>query len=75
MNLFNRLSGFECAPAGLDWALIRRLPRIAFAGTAAPMLCLPAVRLAAARANSDAAAKLAITFEIALASVAWAKKT
>jgi hypothetical protein len=70
MNLFNRLPGFERAPAGLEWALIRRLPLIASAGTAIPLLCLLAVRLAAARASSDEAAKLAMTFEIALASVA-----
>jgi hypothetical protein len=70
MNLFNQLPGFERAPAGLEWALIRRLPLIAFVGTAAPMLCLLAVRLAAAWATNDAAAKLAMSFEIALASVA-----
>ena len=69
MNLFNRLPGFERAPAGLEWALIRRLPLIALAGTALPMLGLLAVRLAAARASSHAAAKLATTLEIALASV------
>jgi hypothetical protein len=69
MSLFNRLPGFERAPAGLEWALIRRLPVIAFAGTALPMLCLLAIRLAVAWANSDAATKLAMTFEIALASV------
>jgi hypothetical protein len=46
MNLSNRLPGFERAPAGLEWALIRRLPLIACAGIAAPMLCLLAVRLA-----------------------------
>ena len=69
MNLFNRLPGFERAPAGLEWALIRRLPLIALAGTALPMLGLLAVRLAAARASSNAAAKLATTLEIALASV------
>jgi hypothetical protein len=70
MNLFNRLPGFERAPAGLEWALLRRLPLIAVIGTAAPVLCLLAVRLAAAWANSDAAAKLAMTIEIALTSVA-----
>ena len=70
MNLFNRLPGFRRAPAGLEWALIRRLPLIAVAGIAAPMLCLLAIRFAAAWADNDAAAKLAMTFEIALASVA-----
>ena len=70
MKRFNRLPGFERAPAGLECALIRRLPLIALAGTVFPMLCLLAVRLGAAWANNAAAAKLAMTFEIALASVA-----
>jgi hypothetical protein len=69
MSLFNRLPGFERAPAGLERALLRRLPLFAFAGIAAPMLCLLAIRLTAAWANSDAAGKLAMTFEIALTSV------
>ncbi len=59
MNLFNRLPGFERAPAGLEGALMRRLPLIAFSGTVLPMLCLLAARLAAIWANSDAAAKKA----------------
>ena len=69
MSLFNRLPGFERSPAGFEWALVRRLPRIALAGIVAPLLCLLAARLAVAWANDDAAAKLATTFEIALASV------
>jgi hypothetical protein len=69
MNLFNRLPGFGRAPAGLERVLLRRLPLIALAGTAIPLLCLLAVRLAAAWASSDAAARLAMTLEIALASV------
>ena len=69
MSLFNRLPGFERAPAGLEWALIRRLPLVVVAGTAIPLLCLLAVRLAAAWASNDAAAKLAMTLEIALVSV------
>ena len=68
MNLFNRLPGFGRSPAGLEWALVRRLPLVAVAGTAVPASCLLAVRLAAAWTNNDAAAKLATTFEIALAS-------
>jgi hypothetical protein len=70
MNLFNRLPGFERAPAGLEWALIRRLPLIAFAGIAIPLLCLLAVRLAFAWASSGEAVRVAMSFEIALASVA-----
>jgi hypothetical protein len=46
------------------------LPLVAVAGTAVPASCLLAVRLAAASANNDAAAKFATTFEIALASAA-----
>ena len=70
MNSLNRPVEFKRAPAILEWALIRRFRLIAVAGTAAPMLCLLAVRLASAWANGDAAARLAITFGIALASVA-----
>jgi hypothetical protein len=69
MSLLNRLPGFERAPAGLEWALIRRLPLIAIAGIAFPLLGLVAIRLAATWADSAAAARLAMTFEIALASV------
>jgi hypothetical protein len=69
MSLFNRLPGFARAPAGLEWALIRRLPLVVVAGTAIPLLCLLVVRLAAAWASNDAAAKVAMTLEIALVSV------
>jgi hypothetical protein len=69
MSVFNRLPGFERAPAGHEWALIRRLPLIAFAGTAIPLLCLLAVRLVAAWASNDAAVRVAMTVEIALASL------
>ena len=69
MNLFNRLPGFECAPAGLEWALIRRLPLISFTGTVVPLLSVLAVRLAAAWASNDAAARVALTLEVALASL------
>jgi hypothetical protein len=70
MNLFKRLPGFERAPAGLERALLRRLPPIAVAGIAMPLLCLLAARLAVAWASSDEAARVAMSFEIALASVA-----
>ena len=70
MNLFNRLPGFERASTGVERAFVHRLPLIARAGTAAPMFCLLAARLAAGCASSDRAAKLATTFAIALANVA-----
>lgn len=69
MNPFNRLPGFECAPASLEWALIRRLPLVAFTGTVVPLLCVLGVRLAAAWASNDAAARVALTLEVALASL------
>ena len=69
MNLFNRLPGFERAPAGLEWALLRRLPLFAVAGTVGPLLCVLMVRLAAAWASSVVTAKLAMSIEIALASL------
>jgi hypothetical protein len=69
MNLFNRLPGLECAPAGRERALSPRLPLVAFTGTVVPLLCVLAVRLAAAHASNDAAARVALTLEVALASV------
>jgi len=69
MSPFNKLPGFERAPAGLERALLRRLPLIAIAGTVIPTLCFLAVRLAAARASDVVPAKLAMSIEIALASL------
>jgi hypothetical protein len=69
MSLFNKLPGFERAPAGLEWALLRRLPLFALAGTALPLLCYGAVQLAAVWASDVVSAKLAMSIEIALASL------
>ena len=69
MNLFNKLPGFERAPAGLEWALLRRLPLFSVAGTVVPLLCLWMVRLAAVWASDIVSAKLAMSIEIALASL------
>lgn len=69
MSLFNRLPGFERAPDGLEWTLIRSLPLMAFAGAAIPLLCVLATRLAAAWASNDAVARVAMTIEFALASL------
>ncbi len=69
MSLFNRLPGFERSPAGLEWALLRRLPLFAVAGTVGPLLCLLTVRLAAGWASGVVSAKLAMSLEIALASL------
>ena len=69
MNLFNRLPGFERSPAGLEWALLRRLPLFAVAGTVVPLLCVLMVRLAAGWESGIVSAKLAMSIEIALASL------
>jgi hypothetical protein len=69
MNLFDRLPGGKRAPADLEQGLIRRLPLIALVGTAVPFCCLIVVRIAAAWAGSDAAARVAMTIEVALASL------
>jgi hypothetical protein len=70
MSLFNKLPGFERAPAGLEWALLRRTPLFAVAGTVVPLLCLWMARLAAGWANDIVSAKLAMSLEIALTSLA-----
>ena len=69
MNLFNRLPGFQRSPAGLEWALLRRLPQFAVAGTVVPLLCVLMVRLAAGWESGIVSAKLAMSIEIALASL------
>ena len=69
MSLFNKLPGFERAPAGLEWALLRRLPLFAFAGTVLPLLCYGMVQLAAVSASDVVSAKLRMSLEIALASL------
>lgn len=38
MNWLNRLPGFQRSPAGLEWAIWQRLPRILLFGTAIPGL-------------------------------------
>ncbi len=69
MGLLNRLPGFERSPAGLEWALLRRLPLFAVAGTLVPLLCWLMVSLAARWASIIVTAKLAMSLEIALASL------
>ena len=67
--MFKKLPGFERAPAGLEWALLRRVPLLSVAGTVVPLLCLGMVRLAAVWASDIVSAKLAMSIEIALASL------
>ena len=38
MNYFNKLGGFQSSPAGLEWAIWKRLHIILAAGTALPLL-------------------------------------
>jgi hypothetical protein len=69
MSFFNRLPGFERSPPGLEWALLRRLPLFAVAGIVVPLLGWLMVALAARWASSIVTAKVAISLEIALASL------
>jgi hypothetical protein len=69
MSMFNKLPGFERAPAGLEWVLLRRMPMFALAGTVLPPLCYGAMQLAAVWASDVVSAKLATSIEIALASL------
>lgn len=64
--LLRKLPGYRRAPAGLEWAMLRRLPMVTLAGTLLPILVGLAVM---AWADGDAAGtKLVITTWIAVAS-------
>ena len=67
MALLRQLPGFQRAPAGLEWAVLRRLPLITLAGTALPIAAALATQLLLGGADA-ATAKLATTIEIALIS-------
>jgi len=69
MSMFNKLPGFERSPAGLEWALLRRMPLFAFGGTVLPLLCYGALQLAAVWASDVVSPKLQMSLEIALASL------
>ena len=47
MNWFKKIPHHYCATSGLEWRLWRKLPLIALAGTALPLLCLALVHLMA----------------------------
>ncbi len=67
MSLLKKLPGFQRAPAGLEWEILRRLPVITVAGTAFLIAGALAAPLFASGADL-AAAKFATTVRIALAS-------
>jgi hypothetical protein len=66
MGLLTRLPGFKRSPAGLEWVLLRKLPLIAVAGTAAVAVVAAAAWVLAA--SDPASQKLAMTVLIAAAS-------
>jgi hypothetical protein len=66
MTLLRKLPGYRRAPAGLEWAVLRRLPTLTVVGTVLPVAAGVAVTLFA---GGDAAgAKLVTTAWIAVAS-------
>jgi hypothetical protein len=67
MIALRKLPGFQRAPAGLEWAVLRRLPVIALAGTVLPLV--GALVAPIFLAGDPASAKLTITVQIVLASV------
>jgi hypothetical protein len=69
MNPFNKLPGFQRTPAGLEWVLLRRLPWIAVAGTAAAILCALWAHLGPGGAGDADAAKFVTTVDIVLVSL------
>jgi len=69
MTLLKKLPGFPRSPAGLEWSTLCRLPMITLAGTVAPIIAALAVGVFLRAPGADpAAAKLATTIQIALAS-------
>ena len=70
MTWMKRLPGFQRAPAGMEWEVLRRLPWIALVGTALPALAMLAAPWLLGGAGADAAdAKFASTLQILLLSV------
>lgn len=67
MSAFKKLPGFQRSPAGLEWAILRRLPRIALLGTALPLLAAVVVSLSLG--TEPETAKLVTTVHIVLFSV------
>lgn len=66
MNLLRKLPGSRRSPPGLEWSVLRRLPMIFVAGTV--VLIVAALASTLAPGGDAAAAKLATTVQIALAS-------
>lgn len=66
MNLLRKLPGSRRSPPGLEWSVLRRLPMIFVAGTV--VLIAAALASTLAPGGDAAAAKLATTVQIALAS-------
>jgi hypothetical protein len=66
MTLLRKLPGYRRAPAGLEWAVLRRVPMLTVAGTLLPVAAGVAVTLFAG--DDAAGAKLVTTAWIAVAS-------
>ena len=67
MSALSKLAGFQRAPAGLQWTMLRCLPMIALAGTLLPLG--GAVVAPLVLAGDTASVALAATLQIVLASV------
>ncbi len=67
MTWLKRLPGFQRAPAGLEWIVLKRLPWIALVGTALPLLAMLAAPVLLGSSADDA--KYAATLQIVLVSV------
>ncbi len=67
MTVLTKLPGFQRSPPGLEWTVLRRLPMVALAATALPIV---AVLVASVVLGDDPAnAKLVVTIQILLASL------
>ena len=65
MIVLRKLPGYQRAPAGLEWEVLRRLPMVTVAGTLLPIAAGVATMAAA---DGEAAAKLISTIWIAVVS-------
>ena len=75
MNPLRPLPGFQRSPAGLEWAIWKRLPLILLAGTVLPMIAVACAQVFIDTASSPARAKDLEQFfysMLGLVSLHWA---
>lgn len=69
MTWLRRLPGFKRSPAGLEWAIWRRLPHILGWGTALPLLAMAACHWMAPAQPTPAEERSLLLFDYVVAGV------